>query len=187
LSCGKWRGDFDQIGSPRYAGKWLHRFVGADCLGSPPALARELRLLFIGLEFAVEGKRGGNENEIFLFDARIGAIRWRIETRGSIRHAPAFDKTRGLAVTGCADGCIYIIDVETGSEVWSVQTANTIYTPSELATAWFTRLTDLPLRSRALISFQTRSPTPSPIMPKTGAFYALTYVNQLFAFARVEC
>ena len=31
-------------------------------------------------------------------------------------------------VTGCADGWIYIIDDETGKEVWKVQTDNTIYT-----------------------------------------------------------
>ena len=61
-------------------------------------------------------------------------MRWRFETRGeggekgSIRHAPAFDVKRGHLVTGCADGRIYIIDVETGKEVWSVQTDNTIYT-----------------------------------------------------------
>ncbi len=31
-------------------------------------------------------------------------------------------------VTGCANGWIYIIDVATGNEVWSVKTENTIYT-----------------------------------------------------------
>jgi outer membrane protein assembly factor BamB len=70
---------------------------------------------------------------MFLFDARSGALRWRFETRGgtlkgSIRHAPAFDRKRGHLITGCADGWIYIIDVETGEEVWSVKTDNTIYT-----------------------------------------------------------
>ncbi len=77
---------------------------------------------------------GSNDNEMFLFDAPTGEVRWRFETRGeggrkgSIRHAPAFDKKRGHLVTGCADGWIYIIDVETGKEVWSVRTDNTIYT-----------------------------------------------------------
>ena len=153
-------------------GSEVWRFTGADWVGSSPALAPELGLLFIGLEFAVEGKRGSiaalrledgekvwehmtrrythaspaywperrlvacgsNDNEMFLFDAPTGAVRWRFETaslRGektSIRHAPAFDTKRGLVVTGCANGRIYIIDVETGKETWSVQTGNTIYT-----------------------------------------------------------
>ena len=129
-------------------------------------------LLFIGLEFAVEGKRGSvaalrmdngekvweyptrrythaspaywqeqrvvacgsNDNEMLLFDAAGGALRWRFETRGargekaSIRHAPAFDTARGQLVTGCANGWIYILDVESGKEAWSVETDNTIYT-----------------------------------------------------------
>lgn len=153
-------------------GAEVWRFIGADWVGSSPALAPELGLLFIGLEFAAEGKRGSiaalrmengekvwehitrrythaspaywperrlvacgsNDNEMFLFDAPTGQLRWRFETaaadgaKGSIRHAPAFDTQRRHLVTGCANGRIYIIDVETGTEVWSVQTGNTIYT-----------------------------------------------------------
>ena len=153
-------------------GMEVWRFTEADWIGSSPALAPELGYLFIGLEFAVEGKRGSiaalrlengekvwehmtrrythaspaywperqlvacgsNDNEMFLFDASSGAMRWRFETRGeaggkgSIRHAPAFDTKREHLLTGCADGWIYIIDVETGQEVWSVKTDNTIYT-----------------------------------------------------------
>lgn len=148
------------------------RFIGADWVGSSPALAPDLGLLFIGLEFAVEGQRGSiaalrmedgekqwehrtkrythaspaywperrlvacgsNDNEMFLFDGRTGALKWRFETsgtgnlKGSIRHAPAFDTKRDHLVTGCANGKIYIIDIESGKEVWSVQTGNTIYT-----------------------------------------------------------
>lgn len=153
-------------------GKEIWRFTGADWVGSSPALAPDLGLVFIGLEFAVEGRRGSicalrmengekvwehmtrrythaspaywparqlvacgsNDNELFLFDAPTGKMRWRFETRGgegekgSIRHAPAFDEKRAHVVTGCADGWIYIVDVETGAEVWSVRTDNTIYT-----------------------------------------------------------
>jgi outer membrane protein assembly factor BamB/orotate phosphoribosyltransferase len=153
-------------------GAEVWRFTEADWVGSSPSLAPELGCLFIGLEFAVDGKRGSiaalklengekvwehmtkrythaspaywperqlvacgsNDNEMFLFDAPTGVMRWRFETRGeggekgSVRHAPAFDRKRGHLLTGCADGWIYIIDVETGKEVWSVKTDNTIYT-----------------------------------------------------------
>jgi len=254
------------------------RFEGADWVGSSPALAPELGLLFIGLEFAVEGKRGSiaairledgekvwehmtkrythaspaywperqlvacgsNDNEMFLFDAPTGKLRWRFETssangvKGSIRHAPAFDTKRRHLVTGCANGKIYIIDVETGSEVWSVQTANTIYTvPLVWKDKAYIGSTDkylyvLDLERRAV---KTRISTGSKVFgpPRllegriyfgacngmvyeidpesdevTGAhqlpdavtnaldynsetkeFYALTYVNELFAFSRV--
>jgi outer membrane protein assembly factor BamB/orotate phosphoribosyltransferase len=153
-------------------GKEIWRFTGADWVGSSPALAPELDLLFIGLEFAVEDRRGSvaalrmedgrkvwehmtrqythaspaywperqlvacgsNDNEMFLFSAPTGEMRWRFQTRGdngakgSIRHAPAFDTMRAHLITGCADGWIYIISVDDGTEVWSVKTDNTIYT-----------------------------------------------------------
>lgn len=253
------------------------QLIGADWVGSSPALAPELGLLFIGLEFAVEGKCGSivalnlttgekvwehmtkrythaspaywperqlvacgsNDNEMFLFDAKTGAMRWRFETRGeggekgSIRHAPAFDTKRGHLVTGCADGFIYIIDVDTGKEVWSVKTENTIYTVPLVAgdtvyigsTDKFFYILDLEQRKVRMrmpagskifspprllegsIYFGTCSGLILQIDPvsgnvtgthqlpdaitnaltynaETGHFYALTYVNQLFALAR---
>jgi outer membrane protein assembly factor BamB/orotate phosphoribosyltransferase len=256
------------------------RFIGADWVGSSPALAPDLGLLFIGLEFAVEGKRGSivalkldngdkvwehmtkrythasptywperqlvacgsNDDEMFLFDARTGTMRWRFETRrrakgdqkGSIRHAPALDVKRGHLITGCADGRIYIIDVETGKEVWSVQTDNTIYTvPLVVIDAAYVGSTDKYLyildlerqvvKKKLYAASKIFSPPrlldgriyfgacngmvyeldaiaaeisgthqlPDAITnaltynPETEDFYALTYVNQLFAFARV--
>jgi orotate phosphoribosyltransferase len=147
------------------------RFSEADWVGSSPALAPDLGLLFIGLEFGTPGKKGSivaldistgkkiwehqttrythaspaycsqrrivacgsNDDELFLFDAENGTVRWRFQTRGdgrkgSIRHAPAFDLARGTVITGSADGYIYIIDVSSGEEVWNVRTDNEIYT-----------------------------------------------------------
>jgi outer membrane protein assembly factor BamB len=258
-------------------GRELWRFIGADWVGSSPALAPELGLLFIGLEFAVEGKRGSiaalslengekvwehmtkrythaspaywperqlvacgsNDNEMFLFDGRSGVMRWRFETRGegaekgSIRHAPAFDTKRAHLVTGCADGRIYIIDVETGKEVWSVKTDNTIYTvPLVVDDRAYIGSTDkylyvLDLERRVVkarifaaskvfgpprllqgriyfgacngmvyeIDPATGEITGTHQLPdaitnaltynaETGDYYALTYVNELFAFTR---
>jgi len=260
------------------SGAEVWRFIGADWVGSSPALAPELGLLFIGLEFAVEGKRGSivalklengekvwehmtkrythaspaywperqfvacgsNDNEMFLFDAPSGTMRWRFETRsesdekGSIRHAPAFDVKRGQLVAGCADGRIYIIDVETGKEVWSVRTDNTIYTvPLVVDDTAYIGSTDkylyvLDLERRMVkkkiyaaskifgpprllegriyfgacngmvyeLDPATAEITGTHQLPdaitnaltynvETGEFYALTYVNQLFAFTRV--
>jgi outer membrane protein assembly factor BamB/orotate phosphoribosyltransferase len=259
-------------------GAEVWRFIGADWVGSSPALAPELGLLFIGLEFAVEGKGGSiaalrldtgekvweymtqrythaspaywperhlvacgsNDNEMFLFDARSGALRWRFQTentngrQGSIRHAPAFDPKRGHLVTGCANGCIYVIDVETGKEVWSVQTDNTIYTVPLVvedkayigSTDKYLYVLDLeqrvvkrkifagskvfcpPRLLRGRIYFGACNGVVYEIDPTsdevtgmhqlpdavtnalvcndtTGDFYALTYVNELFAFSPV--
>jgi outer membrane protein assembly factor BamB len=182
---------------------------------------------------------GSNDNEMFLFDAPTGEMRWRFETRGesgekgSIRHAPAFDRKRAHLVTGCADGWIYIIDIETGKEVWSVKTDNTIYTvPLVVEDKAYIGSTDkylyvLDLERRGVKTkifagskifgpprlLQRRiyfgacngivyeiDPTTDEItgthqLPDaitnalaynaiTGDFYALTYVNELFAFTR---
>ena len=258
-------------------GAEVWRFTEADWVGSSPALAPELGCLFIGLEFALEGKRGSiaalklengekvwehltrrythaspaywperqlvacgsNDNEMFLFDAPTGAMRWRFETRGeggekgSIRHAPAFDTKRGHLLTGCADGWIYIVEVETGKEVWSVKTDNTIYTvPLVVEDKAYIGSTDkylyvLDLERRAVktkifaaskifgpprllqgriyfgacngivyeIDPATDEVTGTHQLPDaitnalaynamTGDLYALTYVNELFAFTR---
>lgn len=255
-------------------GAEVWRNTGADWVGSSPALAPELDLLFIGLEFAVEGKRGSvaalrmstgdkvwehmtkrythaspaywperrlvacgsNDNEMFLFDAAGGQLRWRFETRpdgglkGSIRHAPAFDPKRRHLVTGCADGRIYIIDIETGKEVWSVKTGNTIYTVPLVindkayigSTDKYMYVLDLDRQVvKAKIFAASKVFGPARLLdsriyfgacngmiyeldPSTdevtgthqlpdavtnalaynGDFYALTYVNELFAFSR---
>ena len=258
-------------------GSELWRFTGADWVGSSPALAPELGYLFIGLEFAVEGKRGSiaalnmkngekvwehrtrrythaspaywperrlvacgsNDNEMFLFDATSGDVRWRFQTRpeqgmkGSIRHAPAFDAKREHVITGCADGRIYIIDVATGNEAWSVPTNNTIYTvPLVLEDKAYIPSTDkylyvLDLERRVVktkifanskiygpprllagkiyfgacnglvyeLDSATDEVTGAHQLPDaitnalaynaaTGDYYALTYVNELFAFTR---
>ena len=259
-------------------GTEIWRFIGADWVGSSPALAPELGLLFIGLEFSVEGKRGSvvalnlqtgekvwehmtkrythaspafwpdeklvacgsNDNEIFLFSAATGTVLWRFETNasrngvGSVRHAPAFDVRRGHVVTGCANGVVYIIDVASGREVWSVRTGNTIYSIPLIvndsayigSTDKFLYVLDLEqrrVRKRIYAGSKIFSPprllegriyfgacngivyelspendtiTGMHQLPdavtnavtyneKTRHFYALTYVNQLFAFSRV--
>jgi outer membrane protein assembly factor BamB/orotate phosphoribosyltransferase len=260
-------------------GREVWRFIGADWVGSSPALAPDLNLLFIGLEFAVEGRRGSivglnletgekvwehptnrythaspaywpeqqvvacgsNDNEMFLFDAPTGAMRWRFETKGeggrkgSIRHAPAFDVARGHVITGCADGRIYVIDVESGKEVWSVRTDNTIYTVPLVSkdTAYvgstdkYLYILDLErrqVRKKIFAGSKIFGPprllggrvyfgacsgliyevdpasdevTGTHQLPdavtnalsynaQTQHFYALTYVNQLFAFERIH-
>lgn len=258
-------------------GREVWRFCGADWVGSSPTLAVELNLLYVGLEYATEGKRGSvvalrmdtgekvwehitrrythaspvywkkrrivacgsNDNEMFLFDAQDGRMLWRFQTRadngmkGSIRHAAAFDERRGHIITGCADGYIYIIDVDSGKEVWSVRTDNTIYTiPLVVGDKAYVGSTDkhlyvLNLEGQVVdkklyagakifcpprlleghiyygacngtiyeLSVDTDAITgthqlPDAVTnamtfnPKTGHFYALTYMNQLFALER---
>jgi orotate phosphoribosyltransferase len=259
------------------SGAEVWRFTEADFVGSSPALAPDLGLLFIGLEFAVPGKQGAivaldlrsgskawehstrrfthaspaywpdrrlvacgsNDDELFLFEALSGRLHWRFQTRGegrkgSIRHAPAFDIKRGHVIAGAADGYIYVVDVATGMEVWSVRTDNDIYTvPLCVDDVAFVGSTDkylyvLDLEQRCVrkkIAAHSKIYGPPRLLnhsvyfgacngllykidkssadvlgtyqlpdsvtnaltfsPETNLFYALTYVNELYALAPV--
>jgi outer membrane protein assembly factor BamB len=259
-------------------GEEIWRNIDADWVGSSPALAPDIGLLFIGLEFSTKGANGGiaaldigtgekvwqhktkrythaspaywkekrlvacgsNDDEMFLFDAESGKVRWRFQTRGgsdvkgSIRHAPAFDMKRNQVLTGCADGYIYIIDVDSGKEAWSVKTDNSIYTvPLVVGDLAYIGSTDkhfyiLDLDRRVVLEkifCGTKIFSPASLLSKsiyfggcngliyeinpensaiigthqlpdaitntitfsasTGLYYALTYMNELFAMEHV--
>lgn len=155
--------------------------------------------------------------------------------KGSIRHAPAFDFKRGHVIAGCASGYIYVIDIETGREVWSVLTDNTIYTIPLVwgdvayggSTDKYLYVLDLEqrqIKAKVFIGAKIFGPprllagriyfgacdgvvhevepgtaeiTGRHQLPDavtnaltynslTGHFYVLTYVNQLFAFKRLQ-
>lgn len=260
-------------------GRELWRFGEAEWVGSSPAVAANLGLLFIGLEFAVPDKRGSvvaltldtgrkvwehitrktvhgspaywsdqrvtacgsNDDEVLLLDGATGCLRWQFRTRpengakGAVRHAPAFDAKRGHIIAGCADGNIYVIDTETGNQIWRVSTGNSIYTvPLVHGDLAFVGSTDKHMyvldlarqivlkkifagskiygpprllagniyfgacngviyevnpvsldvtATHQLVDAVTNSVTYSS---ETGFFYALTYTNELFAFARAD-
>jgi len=155
--------------------------------------------------------------------------------RPALRLASTLSSFLSSSAPGSADGRIYIIDVETGTQVWSVRTDNTIYTiPLVLDETAYIGSTDkylyaLDLEQRKVkkkvyaggkivspprllngrIFFgasngmiyeldpdtaevtgthQLPDAVPKTLTynPKTGELYALTYVNQLFAFERLR-
>jgi outer membrane protein assembly factor BamB len=257
-------------------GAEVWRTGGCDWVGSSPALAPDLGLLFIGLEYEVTGRKGGiaayametgekvwefqtkrythaspaywadrsvvacgsNDNELFLFDAKTGKVLWRFQTdgeKGAIKHAPAFDTVRGHVLVPAFDGTIYVIDVNTGLEVFRHKTDAPIYTVPLIvgdsayvvSTDKYLHVLDLntgKLRGKIYAGAKLYAPPrlingriyfaatngviteidpdtlditgkaqmPDAITcgithsPRTGFFYALTYVQQLIAFKREE-
>jgi len=260
------------------SGLEIWRFSGADWIGSSPAIAPDIGLLFIGLQYSVNEKHGGiaafdlstgemvwhhqtkrytqaspayyprreimtcgsNDNELMLFDARSGRLLWRFASadinglKGSFRHAATFDTERSQIVAGCANGYIYVVDIDSGKEVFSVKTDGTIYTiPLVVGDKAYIGSTDKHLYILDLKGKQLKSKLPiggkifspatyinnfiyfsgtdgivyemDPVLdvitgihqlpdaitnriaysPQTNLFYALTYVNQLFAMAHI--
>ena len=141
------------------------KFMEADWVGSSPAIAPDLNVLFIGLEFGLLGKMGGivaldltsgkkkweyrmrayvhstpayskrynvvavggNDQTLYLFNAKTGSLLWEFKTGGDIRYAPVIDETRGIVFFGSLDGVMYGLSIKTGEQLFSYTTEAGIY------------------------------------------------------------
>ena len=100
-------------------GAEVWRFIGADWVGSSPALAPDLGLLFIGLEFAVEGKRGS----IAALRMDTGEKVWEHMTRRYTHASPAYWPERRLVACGSNDNELFLFDAPTGTVHWRFETS----------------------------------------------------------------
>jgi len=100
----------------------LWRFIGADWVGSSPALAPELGMLFIGLEFAVEGKRGS----IAALRMDSGEKVWEHMTKRYTHASPAYWPERQLVACGSNDNEMWLFDASTGGVKWRFETKGSI-------------------------------------------------------------
>lgn len=99
-------------------------YADADWVGSSPALAPELDLLFIGLEFGLFRKRGG----IVALSLKSGKRVWENRT-GSLTHgSPLYIPEEKLVVVGSNDGIVYAYDALSGAFRWHYQTGNDVKT-----------------------------------------------------------
>jgi outer membrane protein assembly factor BamB/orotate phosphoribosyltransferase len=99
-------------------GKEIWRFTGADWVGSSPALAPDLGLLFIGLEFALDGQRGA----IAALDLQTGELVWKHMTRRYTHASPAYWAEKGLVACGSNDDELFLLEAKTGRVLWRFQT-----------------------------------------------------------------
>jgi orotate phosphoribosyltransferase len=124
----------------RQSGKKRWVYNDADWIGSSPALAEDLGLLFIGLEFGLWKKRGG----IAALDLRTGKEMWRDRTPSLTHGTPLYIREECLVVLGSNDGVVYAYDAKTGERRWVYQTNGDIKTApaydrnggSSLPTQW---------------------------------------------------
>lgn len=97
--------------------RWL--YLDADWIGSSPALAPELGLLFIGLEFGLWRKRGG----IAAIDMTSGKRQWWYHEMPCLTHSsPLYIKKYQQVVIGSNDGACYLFDAKNGKLIWKCQT-----------------------------------------------------------------
>lgn len=99
-------------------GAEIWRFIEADWVGSSPALAPDLGLLFIGLEFAVEGKRGS----VIALDIKTGERVWEHKTKRYTHASPAYWPEKKLVACGSNDNEMFLFDAPTGRMLWRFET-----------------------------------------------------------------
>ena len=103
-------------------GKKRWSYDDADWIGSSPALAPHLNLIYIGLEFGLWRKRGG----IAGLDMKTGKLVWSA-THQELTHAsPLYIPEEELVVIGSNDGVLYAYDANSGAERWRFATRGDI-------------------------------------------------------------
>ena len=80
-------------------GQEIWRNIGAEWVGSSPCIAADLNLLFIGLEFGVEGRRGA----VAAISLDSGETVWSQVTKRYTHASPAYSERRGLVACGSND------------------------------------------------------------------------------------
>ncbi len=104
------------------SGAEVWRFIGADWVGSSPAIAPELGLLFIGLEFAVEGKRGS----IVALNLENGEKVWEHITKRYTHASPAYWPEKQVVACGSNDNEMFLFDARSGARRWRFETKGSI-------------------------------------------------------------
>lgn len=108
----------------KHTGALNWKYSETDWIGSSPALAPNIGLLFIGLEFGLWRKRGG----LVALDLKTGKRIW-IQRHPSLTHAsPLYIKEEGLVTVGSNNGIIYAYQAENGLSKWEFQTLADIKT-----------------------------------------------------------
>lgn len=96
--------------------RWV--YGDADWIGSSPALAPNLNLLFIGLEFGLFRKRGG----IAALRMDTGKRVWQQITPALTHGSPLYIKGENMVVIGSNDSTVYAYEAATGTPLWQFRT-----------------------------------------------------------------
>lgn len=105
--------------------KWI--FMEADWVGSSICVARDLKMIFVGLEFGLLRKQGGVSG----IEAETGNKMWEFRSTQLTHATPAYSERFRVVGCGSNDGVLYMLDARSGELLWSFQTEGEIkYAPS---------------------------------------------------------
>lgn len=109
------------------SGKEVWRFREADWIGSSPAIAPDLNMLFIGIEHELEGRRGS----VVALDLASGAKMWEYAVENYLHGSPAYDAERQLVAIGTNDNDLLLIDPKAKTLRWRYKAKGAVrYAPA---------------------------------------------------------
>ncbi|RKE23924.1 outer membrane protein assembly factor BamB [Paraburkholderia sp. BL23I1N1] len=103
-------------------GREIWRYVEPDWIGSSPAYAADLGLVFIGVEYASPTRAGG----VTAIDAKSGQKVWEYPTRCYVHGSPLYVADIAAVLCGTNDGALVALDAHTGAVRWQFQTNGAI-------------------------------------------------------------
>lgn len=106
----------------KVTGRLRWKNMDADYIGSSPAIASDLGLLFIGLEFGLFKKKGG----IVALELETGKKIWDYRMVDFTHCSPAYCPEKKVVAIGCNDFHVYLFDAKTGKLKWKYRTAGEI-------------------------------------------------------------
>jgi outer membrane protein assembly factor BamB/adenine/guanine phosphoribosyltransferase-like PRPP-binding protein len=121
LYFGAYDGNFYAIDTDTGKKKWI--YMDADWIGSSPAIASDLGMVYVGLEYGLWNKSGG----IVALDAVTGKKRWEYIEMPSLTHgSPAYSKKFNVVAIGSNNGILYVFRANDGKLLWQYQTQGEI-------------------------------------------------------------
>jgi len=107
-------------------GKEIWRNTDADWIGSSPALAPDLGLLFIGREHSIRGRRGS----VAAIDLQTGETVWDYTVRDYVHGSPAYEPQQQLVACGTNSSEMLLFSAKTGRLRWCYRTNGAVkYAP----------------------------------------------------------
>lgn len=95
-------------------GKLRWKYMDADFIGSSPAIATDLGLLFIGLEFGLFRKKGG----LVALNLETGKKVWDVTMTDFVHCSPAYCPKKKVVAVGGNDGFVYLFNAKNGNLKW---------------------------------------------------------------------